>query len=175
MNIGYQVNLSAEERVAVIEEYRKALRDFPLWAVDEAYNVAAREIPRRATPAELVILANRVRKPITDELAQREKLSNAALQAKAEAEKKPVSREEAKRIMDAAGFTFKRFIDIRERPMANTWTEVEHLNNVDVPTRHWSDGKTDNSPEMFALRASRAANPIMAAAMVKALNDRDTT
>lgn len=168
MNIGYQINLSAEERGAVIEEYLKVLRVFPLWAVEETYNVATREIPRRATPAELATLANRARKLITDELGMRKNSADLERLVQDKTEKTPATREAAEQIMQLNGFTVKRFGDIQKRPRANTWAEVDSEHDANDAPNHWSTGKTYNSEEVATLRATRAANPIMAAAIAEA-------
>jgi hypothetical protein len=166
MNIGFQANLSPSERIAVIDEYRKALRDFPYWAVDKAFDAAAREIPRKPSPAELFTLANRERKPITDEIARRKKEAKEREEDRLSRQGSRCKAEAAERLTREAGFTAKRHEHIKSRPMANSWAEVEEAHDPASALPHWSVGKAEVDPEMLALRAARAANPLMNPAQV---------
>jgi hypothetical protein len=69
--------------------------------------------------------------------------------------------EMAERIMQTNGFTAKRFNDIRKRPMANTWAEVDAVSDPKAAPPHWSAGLSPDDPKMIALREARASNPLM--------------
>lgn len=60
-------------RAAVREEFVRALAGYPDWAVQRAFDVWVKTGQRRPTPGEIVILVGRELKPLTDELARRER------------------------------------------------------------------------------------------------------
>lgn len=60
-------------RAAVREEFVRALSAYPDWAVQRAFDAWVKTGQRRPTPGEIVILVGRELKPLTDELAKRER------------------------------------------------------------------------------------------------------
>lgn len=67
-------------------------------------------------------------------------------------------------ICNAAGFTPKRFQQVKKHPMANS---REDLEPEPEKKAHWSEGLPDNDPRMVALRKAREENPIIREAMGK--------
>lgn len=62
-------------KAAVREEFVRALASYPDWAVQRAFDVWVKTGQRRPTPGEIVILVGRELKPMTDELARRDRLA----------------------------------------------------------------------------------------------------
>lgn len=62
-----------ETRAAVRREFVVALSAYPDWAVQRAFDAWVKTSQRRPTPGEIVILVGRELKPLTDELARRER------------------------------------------------------------------------------------------------------
>lgn len=85
-------------KAAVREEFVRALAAYPDWAVQRAFDAWVKTGQRRPTPGEIVILATREIKPMTDELARREKVERE----RAEAEAQPSEEELAHRRAVAA-------------------------------------------------------------------------
>ena len=137
-----------------------ALRDKPLWAVIRAFEAWSRTMTRRPSPAEIVILADRELKPIADELRRRDEAKRDEEAWKREEQRRVPTPEEANAITAAAGFTPARMDAIRKAPMALTFAEAE-ARQEDTSARHWSDAADPDGPEWRALRAARAANPII--------------
>ncbi len=61
-------------RAAVRQEFVMALKAYPNWAVQRAFDAWVKTNQRRPTPGEIRILTEREVKPLTDELARRERL-----------------------------------------------------------------------------------------------------
>jgi hypothetical protein len=163
----YDPDFDAETKALARGEFLVALKGFPDWAVQRAFDSWVKTATRRPSPGEIAILASRALKPLSDELALRAKERAAQDEYKREAERAPHCKEMAERIMQTNGFTAKRFGDIKKRPMANTWADVDAVSDPAPAPLHWSVGKVDDSPEMAALRAARAANPLMNPSGVK--------
>lgn len=164
----YEPDGDAETKAMARNEFVMALRSFPDWAVQQAFDTWVRTGVRRPSPAEIAILAERAVRPLGEELARRAKIRMEKLEAEREADREPACKEAAERIMQGCGFTVKRFNDIQKRPMANTWADVDAASDPSAAPAHWSVGKAHDSPEMVALRAARAANPLMAHSMAVA-------
>lgn len=164
----YDPDFDAETKALARGEFLTALESFPDWAVQQAFDTWVKTGTRRPSPGEIVILVGRAMKPLTDELARREKAAAQKAEYEAEQARAPRCKEMAERIMQTNGFTAKRFHDIKKRPMAKTWDEVDAVSYPQAAPPHWSVGKSDDSPEMVALRLARAANPLMTASARKA-------
>ncbi len=163
INLGYVPDWSPEERARVLDEYRKALRNFPLWAIHNAFDTAARTMVRRASPGELVILAQRAIKPITYELARRRQEYDQQQEELAARTAARPSPEQAERILQSAGFTPKRMAAVRKHPTALSMDEAEAAS--DRPeTRHWTEAAAPDSQAMKDLQKARDANPLIQAA-----------
>ena len=158
----YDPDFDAETKALARGEFLVALGQFPDWAVQQAFDTWVKSATRRPSPGEIVILANRALKPLADELARRAKEQAQQSEHQREQEREPRCKEMAERIMQVNGFTAKRFGDIKKRPMANTWADVDAASDPAAAPLHWSVGKADDSPEMQALRRARAENAIMA-------------
>lgn len=163
----YDPDFDAETKALARAEFLTALKSFPDWAVQQAFDAWVKSGTRRPSPGEIVILVNRALKPLADELARREKMAAEKAEYEAAQARAPRCKEMAERIMQTKGFTPKRINDIRSRPMANTWAEVDAVSDPQAAPLHWSVGKADDSPEMAALRRARAENPLMNAAPLK--------
>lgn len=143
----------------MIDEFGKALRNFPKWAVAGAFDDWMIQHKRRPSPGEIAILASARMRKITDEIAARQKLAEPEEPAPVRTE---VDRELAKQIAERAGFTPKRIEAVRRMPMATNVAELEHPASA---RPHWSEIADPDGPEMEALRAARLANPLMRKAM----------
>ena len=93
-------------KAAVREEFVRALSAYPDWAVQRAFDAWVKTGQRRPTPGEIVILVGREVKPMTDELARRERIERE--QAEAESEVSPEEmahrRKVAAETMERLGF-----------------------------------------------------------------------
>lgn len=159
----FDPDFDAHTKAAVREEFIRALSGFPQWAVMRAFDAWVRTRHRRPSPAEIAILVESELKPFTDELRARDWRKREAQEAERDRQAKRVSPEDAARIMDAAGFTPKRIGDIRQSPMATTFSEAEQ--RAEAPHfPAWFDRVDPHGPEMAQLRAARDANPLVAAA-----------
>ena len=81
----YDPGFDPETKALVREEFVRALQPYPMWAVHKAFDEWVRSMQRRPSPGEIVILIGRAMKPLTDEIARREKHRLAMEQAKRDA------------------------------------------------------------------------------------------
>lgn len=161
-----------ELRSQIRQAYVRALADIPTWAMHQAFDAWEKTGVRRPSPAEILILAQRKLQPITDELARRQKDHDARIEEERAARSRCPSPEDAARIVDAAGFTPKRLADLRQSPMALTFGEAEAAGAPPKPA-HWTETAAPDSRDMERLRAARAANPLVQAALAdQARNER---
>lgn len=123
INLGYVPDWSPQEFADVLDAFRVALRDLPRWAVGHAFFEWRRTRPRRPSPAEIRILAQRAIEPITEELARRRKVS--AQNEQASSRKPAVSKDRADEIMAEKGFNPRRLALVRRFPMARTVAEAD--------------------------------------------------
>ncbi|MCJ8139581.1 hypothetical protein [Falsirhodobacter halotolerans] len=145
----------------VREEFVRALAPYPTWAVHRAFDDWTRTMQRRPSPGDIVILVGKAMRPITDELARRDRLaSQQALTDQTER----VSAEAAQGILARAGFTPQRMEAVRAAPMAGTFAEAESR-TTEERRPHWSKTVAYDSPEMEALRRARAGNKMIADAV----------
>lgn len=160
----YEPDMSHEDRAAVMDEFARALRGYPRWAVSRGFDGWMKSGTRRPSPGDIVILAGRAMQEITDELKRRERI--AEQQAEDNAPPR-CSADMSARLMAQAGFTPKRLEAVRKSPMALTFADAEAV--ADAPPKpHWTETVTADSPAMEQLRRARAANPMMRAAMENA-------
>lgn len=160
-------------KAAMREEYVRALATYPDWAVHQAFDAWVKTGQRRPSPGEIVILAERALKPITDELRRRDAAKREEEEWKREEQRRIPTREEASAIMADAGFTPARMQAIHAAPMAMTFAEAEARAEA-PPVRHWSETAPPDSPEWRTLRAARAENPLIIEAMAAAKRRADT-
>lgn len=163
INLGYVPDWSPEERARVLDEYRKALRNFPLWAIHAAFDTASRTMVRRASPGEMVILAQRAIKPITDELADRRRKHEQQQEDERARRAAMPSPEEAQRILHSAGFTPKRIDAVRKNRTALSLDEAE-LATERPKSQHWTETADPDGQAMQTLRKARDDNPMIRAA-----------
>jgi hypothetical protein len=141
-------------RAEIRAEFVRALRDFPDWAVQRAFDAWVKFCTRRPTPGEIVQLAQREIQPLIDELAYRKRMHEAERERN-----RPLARvdaSKAKSIIESAGFTPERLAALRASSMATTFEEAEAAR--EPPRQHWSERADPDGPEWKALRAARAAN-----------------
>ncbi|WP_423290086.1 hypothetical protein [Neotabrizicola sp. VNH66] len=119
---------------------------------------------RRPSPGEIVILAEREIKPIGDELARRRRDHERQEEERAQAAFCRVTPEAAAEICARAGFTPQRIEAMRQAPMAGSFAEAEQR-QTETDFRHWTETADPDGPEWQALRASRASNPLVQAAL----------
>lgn len=155
MKLGYQPEETHEERALFIEEYVKALEDYPKWACEAAFEKWMRTSARRPSPSEIVLLASRALEPLTRELAQRERARNAAPAQR----RTDMSHEDAARISAQAGYTPRRFEAVKNRRMVHAEDLEGDVQEETQP--HWSEGLDEEDPRMERLRRARADNPLM--------------
>lgn len=123
LSLYYERDMTAQARAEMFEEFRKALRSFPKWAVARAFDDWVRQHNRRPSPGEIAILAKSHMKPLFDELDRRKPPEEQI--------KNVVSHEAAGAILDKAGFTAQRFGAMRKNPMATTFAEAENARPVE--------------------------------------------
>lgn len=164
MKIGFQVDMTEQEHAEIVNEYRRALRHHPKWVLAKAMDIAVRSSTHRPTPGNIEAAVNSVRKPIVDEIGRRRREAERENSPYSFTEKTVEEKAQAERDLRAAGFTPKRFDMVRRKRMATTEAELyQHDMQDRVP--HWTETVAADDPKMEALRAARAANPIMAEAM----------
>lgn len=157
---GYYARVDDPETSAAIrKDFCMALAEFPDWAIQRAFDTWIKTMTRTPSPGEIVILVHREMKPLFDEVSARQRLH-----APRQAERKPVDAAEAERIMHSNGFTAKRMQDIRKAPMSITFADAEGA-EAEKRKPHWTETADPDGPEMAQLRASRAANPLVQAAL----------
>jgi hypothetical protein len=168
----FDPDFDPETKAGVRESFVRALRDLPLWAVLRAFDAWEKSMQRRPSPGDIVILAERELKPITDELKRRQDAEQRAADEERWRTDNRVSAEAAAEIMRRAGFTAKRIEDVRRAPMALTFAEAESAKD-DRAERHWSETAAPDDPRWAVLRASRDANPHVQAARASLARQKD--
>lgn len=146
----FEPNMAAEDRAAMMDEFGRALRDFPRWAVSKAFDVWMRTSQRRPSPGEIAILAGRELKTVTDEIALRRKL-----EVQPEPPRSKPDPAAAAEILNRAGWTPNRMAAIRNaHPMVGSMDEAETARaSARVP--HWSETASPEDPRFAALRKAR--------------------
>lgn len=153
----FDPDLEPETKAAIREEFVRALATFPIWAVHKAFDAWVRTAQRRPTPGEIVILADRELRPLSNELERREGLRAEYEAAEADRTRNKVSDEARARIIAEAGMTEERLMMVRRFPMARS---TEELVESAKPGPHWSDNLDPDDPQWDALRRARnAATP----------------
>lgn len=163
----YDPDLDPETKAGVRESFVRALREIPLWAVLRGFDAWERSMTRRPSPGEIVILAQKELRPLTDELALRQRERDRAEQEQRERDEARMSPEAAAQILARTGFTPARMDAVRRTPMAGSFDEAQ-TRAEEPAVRHWSDSASADSPEMTALRRSREANAIVQEARASA-------
>ncbi len=126
LDLYYRPDRDPAAEARVLEEYVRALRHFPAWAINRACDAWNRTGKRRPTPGELVELIDMELKPWRDELEHRRRM--AAAQAEDQRPRPdPVSPSRADEIVRAAGFTPERIEALRRRPMAGSMAEADQV------------------------------------------------
>ena len=146
----YEPDMAPEDRAAMMDEFGRALRAFPRWAVSKAYDAWMRTAHRRPSPGEIAILAGRELKAVTDEIALRKKLAVAPDPIR----EKPDANAAAE-ILARAGWTPQRMDAIRKaHPLVGSMNEAETAQaTARVP--HWSETASPDDPRFAALRKAR--------------------
>ena len=155
LRLYFDPDMDNEDRAEMLGSFARALREYPKWVVAKGFDDWERtSAGRRPSPGEIVILASRVVKEITDELARRKREQAPD----PEAAPPRVEGCAAERIMAAAGFTPKRIAAVRAAPMANSFGEAE-ARAAEPPVRHWTESATP--AQLAQLQAARDANPLI--------------
>ncbi|WP_343502119.1 hypothetical protein [Alloyangia pacifica] len=149
--------MSADDRVAMLDSFARALRDIPRWAVSQAFDAWEREERRRPAPGEIV---HRARAAVDRFAAELRHRSAQALPP--EPERDRATGDQTRAAMEAAGFTPRRLDQVRRHPTARTEAELEAGSPDRVP--HWTESADPAGSEMAALERARAENPMIAAA-----------
>jgi len=154
----YDPDMSADDRAEMLDGYARALSTYPRWATAKAFDDWEKTATRRPSPGEIVILAGRAVKTLTDELHSRRPPLPPPLPPAPEPD--PISPEVAAEIMAKAGFTPQRILTIQRAPMAATFAEAEE--RMAVPDRaHWSETAKPDDPAWEQLRRARAENTLI--------------
>lgn len=167
MKLFYDPDMSDMDRAEMLEEFGRALKHLPKWAVSQAFDRWNREQRRRPSPADIVALAGQALRRVTDELAERRRVeAPPALSAPVRADLSPEARaamaERSQRIIEEAGFTARRLDLLSRAPTARSDEEAEA--RTAAFSRHWTEGAAPDSPAMKALHRARATNEIVQAA-----------
>ncbi|MEI4262747.1 hypothetical protein [Roseovarius sp. D0-M9] len=170
-NVGFIPDWTEEEWADMYNEFRLALRDMPSWAVENAFHDWMRAHPRRPSPAEIVILAERALRPIKDEIAHRKKEAARLEEQEAERRRAKLTPEEADAICARAGYTPKHFEAVKSARMVRDRADLERVAEERARTPHWTETVDPDSPEMEALRKARDENPLVKAARAAAARD----
>lgn len=160
LNVGYIPDWTAQERAAVLDEFRKALRDFPKWAIVRAFDEWVRTSPRRPSPGEIVVLARKAVRPITDELAHRQRVEEERKAEEAARLAQLPTKDEADAICRSAGFTPQRMEAVRRHPMARSVDEAMAIEDGTAQP-HWTETTPPEHPDHAQLRAARDRNPLV--------------
>lgn len=162
MSLGYVPDRSDAERMRLKDHFRQALRDLPFWAVSNAFDEWTRTRTRSASPAEIKILVSEQIRPITEELERRRRAKAEMLEAQAERDRKRVDPEVAARILAEAGMSQAEMDRIKNgNRMVTPATRYQSPDEIAESEKHWTEGKSSDSPEMELLRKARSSNPIM--------------
>lgn len=166
MNIGFQSDMTPQERAEVVNEYRRALRHFPKWVLAKAIDRAVGSSPSRPTPGHIGKLATEITADIAREGKRVKRQEEAIAEHRArEARRAEVGDKtlEADLIVERAGFTAARAKTLKARPLISSFEEADKV--VDTPRRpHWTENEAPDSPRMMELRKAREGNPLIAEA-----------
>lgn len=147
-------------QAGVREEFVRALAGKPQWAIERAFDQWMATRHRRPSPGEINTTVAHILEPLRRELDTRRRNADREKAERERAQADRPSPEEAASILEAYGFTPKRFEMVRNNRMAG----VETLREDDRP-RHWSEGADPDRPEMQALKAARESNKDVQAAL----------
>ncbi len=156
LKLYYDPQMSDEDRAAMLDEFGRALRDVPFWAVSQAFDRWVKSRGRRPSPGEIMELANSELSRYSTELENRRQRAEMAAQKpknKLAPEDQRVKAEAAQSILVEAGFDLKRAARLSLNRMATTHDEREQ----DKPARplHWTKTADPDGPEMKALHKER--------------------
>jgi len=160
----FDPDIDPETKAALRQEFVVALKDFPDWAVQKAFDVWVKTMTRRPSPGEIVILAARETEVIhrelkiraDDEAARREYENRVEMTEDQLARR----REVAEQTIRAAGFTKERSEQFKRAPLALTFAEAEaKAKEPDRP--HWSESAPPEDPRWEQLRRARAQNTLI--------------
>lgn len=158
----YEPDVDPQTRAELRQEFVVALAHVPEWAMQRAFDRWVKTATRRPSPGEIVILAERELKPITDEMAARAAVQMRIHDDEQEAKIDRVTPEAAARIMAEAGLTPERLTALKRFPMAGSVAEaLAKSKEWDKPAPHWSDTAPHDDPRWEMLRKSRAANELI--------------
>ena len=163
-NIGFQTDISPEDRSNLINEYRRALRHHPKWVLAQAIDMSVRSCAHKPTPGNINSAANSVINDIVREIGRKKRGAEAskALQVKRE----PVDKESANQICLKAGFTPERTEKFKQRPLICNYAELDASSKDISASRHWSDTEALDSPKIVALHKTRSENKLISEARV---------
>lgn len=129
-----------ETKAAMRQEFVLALASYPDWAVQRAFDAWVKTGQRRPTPGEIVILVGREMKPMTDELARREREEAERRDHRPEItpEQMEQRRAFAKTVMRNAGFDANP--DRPKGPRRETVTDEDREEIAAILARHQEQG-----------------------------------
>lgn len=148
----YEADMSPEDKAAMIDEFGKALRSFPKWAVAGAFDDWMAQHHRRPSPGEIVMLTKSRVKRFTDELRYRQPPEEPA--------REPVDKDAAAEILARAGFDKRRTEAVQSKRMARDEAELYAEDNAERPA-HWTETAAPDDPRHEELRKARAENKLI--------------
>ncbi|MDZ7904938.1 MAG: hypothetical protein U5N55_03570, partial [Cypionkella sp.] len=155
LKLYFDPDMSDLDRAEMYEAFGRVLGNLPRWAVSKGYDAWEKSGTRRPSPAEILILAERAIKELTDEVARR----GAAKQSEPDRECERVSPSVAAEILASAGFGEDRTNLVKRFPMAGS---VDEVHQAAKPSPHWSETAAPNDPRWEALRKSRKSSQFSA-------------
>lgn len=158
LRLYYEPEMSDRDRAELYEEYRKALRKYPKWAVAKAYDSWVSQHNRRPSPGEIAVLAKKHMEPFVEEIRWRREEEQRRQEWERDKRASTPTPEEAQAIMDMAGFTPERIDAIKRAPMA---TSFESAEETPERPRHWSETCGPDDPRWEHLNKSRSENMLM--------------
>lgn len=112
-------------KASIREEFVRALAAYPDWAVQRAFDTWTKTGQRRPTPSEIVILVERQIKPLTDELARRDREAAERREDRPELTAEEMERRRAFAAEVMAGVGFARGMTRHDGPCRETVTDED--------------------------------------------------
>lgn len=150
----FKPEASPTEEAAHLEEFVRALEDFPDWAVQRGFDRWAKTMQRRPSPAEIAVLAQREVEPYREELARRARIEAAMREEREDEQRDRVTPEATARILKEFGFTDGLTLAVKRMPMAGP----DKIGAMAQGVRggHWSDAiKPGHENDAEAIRLAK--------------------
>lgn len=164
LSIGFQQDMTGEERAALIREYQRQVAPFPKWAIARGLDLAQRSTPkRRPTPGEVFTCCDEQVERVRAEIRHRREAERQAEARRSGAAQNRVTADQADAILREHGMTPQRIARVLAGRCPMPGREDEPEPEPPQP-RHVEPGSAEDE----ALRRARAGNRIIAAMQAKA-------